>query len=351
MKINYIYVVLSLIFIVMSFLPIFNIKHWFFRIADYLRVQLIGLLLIMLVIGFTLEGENTIYNNAIFALLLVSILHHLIIIFPYVFIKNKSVLFSENKLSLLSVNVLQKNKNYDGLIKMIKEVNPDILLTMETNKKWEKALSEIELDFEHTYKIPKENRYGMHLFTKLKVEECKVHYLISEEHPSIEIRLKDKENNEFVFWGIHPPPPSPTEKPTSKQKEAELMKVAKSIRKHQLPTIVSGDFNTVCWSKSSKQFAKLSNLADARLKRGIYGTFPAQFWFLRFPVDLLYHSESIVITKLKTLPPWGSDHLPLFSEFFIRSSTFETKNYIDSEFKEEVNTIIEEGKKAAVEEN
>ena len=351
MKANFIYITLSLLLIVMSFLPIFNIKHWFFRIADYLRVQLTVLLVIMLAIGFTLEGEITIYNYAIFTLLLVSILHHLVITFPYIIRKNKPNLSSENKLSLLTVNVLQKNKNYDGLIKIIKQVNPDILLTMETNKEWENALSEIEFDFEHTYKIPKENKYGMHLFTKLKVEECKIHYLISEDYPSIEIRLKDKKNNEFIFWGIHPPPPSPTEKPTSKQKDAELMKVAKLIRKHQIPTIVSGDFNSVSWSKISKQFAKLSNLKDARLKRGIYGTFPAQFWFLRFPVDLLYHSESIVVTKLQTLPPWGSDHLPLFSEFFICSSTFESKNNIVSEFKEEVNTIIEEGKKAATEKN
>jgi len=351
MKVNYAYVILSLIFIVMSFLPAFNFKHWFFRMADFLRVQLIGLLLIMLAIGITLEEGNTIYKYTIFTLLVVSVIHNIRIILPYVVKRNSTVPFSENKLSLLSTNVLQKNKNYHNLIKIIKEVSPDILLTMETNKEWEKALSEIESNFEHAIKVPKENRYGMHFYTNLKVEEYKIHYLISEEHPSIEVRLKDKEDNEFVFWGIHPPPPSPTEKSTSKQKDAELMKVAQSIRKHKVTTIVSGDFNSVSWSKSSKQFAKLSNLKDARIKRGIHGTFPAQFWFLRFPVDLLYHSEMITVSKLKTLPPWGSDHLPLFAEFFIRSSDKKLKNHISTEFKEEVKTIIEEGKQAAIEEN
>jgi len=335
----------------MSFLPLLNFKHWLFKIADYLRVQFIFLLVIMLLIGFILEGYDPSFRYVISTLLLVAALHHLIIVFPYFLKIKKSVQISENKISLLSVNVLQSNNNYDGLIKIVKKFRPDILLTMETNKEWEQALTEIESDFENTYKIPLENKYGMHLFTKLKVEECTIHYLISEEHPSIEIKLKDKENNEFVFWGIHPPPPSPSEKPTSKQKDAELMKVAKSIRQQQIPTVIAGDFNSVCWSKSSKQFAKLSNLNDSRLKRGIHGTFPAQYWFLRFPVDLIYHSKSVVVTKLKTLAPWGSDHLPLFCEFFICPSTSEPKNYITSEFKEEVNTIIEEGKKAAIEEN
>lgn len=334
----------------MSFLPIFNIKHWFFRVSDFLRVQIAGLLFIMLIIGFCLYNE-TVINGVIFILLIGSILHHLIIIYPYVFTKNKPIPLPKNNISLLSINVLQKNKEHARLIKVIKEVDPDILLTMETNKAWENALSEIEPNFKYAYKIPKENRYGMHLFTKLTVLNCTEHYLISEEHPSIEVRLFDKDKNEFIFWAIHPPPPSPTEKPTSKQKDAELMKVGKLIRKNNMPTIIAGDFNNVSWSKSSKQFAKLSNLKDARIKRGIYGTFPAQYSILRFPVDLVFHSESIIVQSLKTLPPCGSDHLPVLSRFFIRPSIDESRNHISAEFKEEMNTIIEEGKEAAKEEN
>ena len=351
MKVDLIYTVLALLIIVISLLPELNFKHWVFRIADFLRVQFTVLLLFIFVIGFVLDIESTFFNNSVIVLLVVSVLYHLKIIFPYVIKKKKPISFSKNILSVLSVNVLQDNDNHKGLIKIIKDVNPDILLTMETNEEWEKALSEIESDYENACKVPKENKYGMHLYTRLTVIESKIHYLISEEYPSIEIKLRDRENNEFIFWGIHPPPPSPTEKPTSKQKDAELMKVAKIIRKDQIPTLVAGDFNSVCWSKSSKQFAKLSILKDARIRRGILGTFPAEYWFLRFPVDLFYHSQSIKVTRLDTLPDWGSDHLPLYAEFFISASTQETKNHIDSEFKEKVKTIIKEGEIAVIEED
>lgn len=351
MDVRSLYIILSFIFIVMSFLPILQFKHWIFRISEYLRLQILGILCLLLVIGYCFESENMILHRATLILITISIIHHIIIILPYIRKSNKSFSSPENKVIILSVNVLQKNQNYKKLIDIIEEMNPDILLTMETNQKWENELSKVESLFSYNYKIPKENRYGMHLYTKLDVKECKEHYLISEEHPSIEIRMADKENNEFIFWGIHPPPPSPGEKPTSKQKDAELMKLAKLIRKNQYSTIVVGDFNNVSWSKSSKMFSKLSNLKDARVRRGIYGTFPAQYWFLRFPVDLLFHSAPIIITNLKTLPAFGSDHLPILAEFFINKSSSLPKNNLDPKFKEEVNTIIEEGKEAAVEEN
>src|SRR5690625_5840769 len=70
----------------------------------------------------------------------------------------------------------------------------------------------------------------MHFYTKLQAIEVKEHFLISDETPSIEALLEDEDGNRFVFWGIHPPPPSPTEKPTSKQNDAELMKLGKLIR-------------------------------------------------------------------------------------------------------------------------
>ena len=42
---------------------------------------------------------------------------------------------------------------------------------------------------------------------------------------SIEAKLKTKDGYEFVFFGVHPPPPSPTEEKTSK--DGDLLSIAK----------------------------------------------------------------------------------------------------------------------------
>ncbi len=334
---------------ILSFFPLINSTHWFFRLFDFIRLQLLFLLLVLLVLGFIFTDYNA-TGFTVLGVLLVSVVYQLIIISPYFPKRKSNHEASKNDITLLSINVMQKNNQYDKLIQLVKEVDPDILLTMETNKNWEDNLRPLEAHYKQTIFVPKENRYGMHLYSKLPIIEAQVHYLVAEDYPSIEVTLKDKNDQSFIFWGIHPPPPSPTEKSTSRQKDAELMKVAKITNKATLPVVASGDFNNVAWSKASKLFSKVSTLKDARINRGFHGTFPAQFWFLRFPIDLLFHSKQIKVKVLKVLSPVGSDHLPLLSKFEIISSS-EQKEGIKDEQKEKADKMIMEGKKAVKEEN
>lgn len=342
---------LSILSALLSFLPLLDFKHWFFRIFDFVRIQLLALLAILFILSLLLGGIDTYPNIFINVLLLMAIAHQLFIIWPYIPFRKRPTSHSKETITLISVNVLQKNTDYQKLTGLVKQIQPDILLTMESNQEWEKALSEIESDFLFSHKIPKENRYGMHFYSKLKVKDCQRHYLISEEHPSIEATLVDKNGTDFIFWGIHPPPPSPTEKPTSKQKDAELMKVAQLVCKKNMPTLVSGDFNNVCWSKSSKLFAKASKLKDARLGKGFYSTFPVRPKPFRFPIDLLFHSRNMEVHQIKTLPAIGSDHLPLFATFTITDVGHNTTKPIKPEVKQEIVSIIVEGKEAARAEN
>lgn len=336
----------------MSFLPASRITHWTFRLFDYIRIQILLLLLALLIASlFLFDEKGTLIVLSQLALL-IAIVYEVAIITPYLpynkFSKRQHKEGVET--SIISVNVLQKNKNYDQLVALIKKEQPDILLTMETNKAWELALKKIEIDYPFRHKIPKENRYGMHFYSKLKVSDVKEHYLISDERPAIEVHLEDSAGNNFIFWGIHPPPPSPTEKPTAKQKDAELVLAAKLIRERKEPSIIVGDFNNVAWSRSAKIFAKISTLKDARLANGIYGTFPAKRPVFRIPIDLLFSSKEIEIHEIKTLSDIGSDHLPIFSKFTVTNSNSSKTNNMSADLEEKADSIVEEGKEAVIEE-
>jgi len=336
---------------IVSFFPLANSSHWIFRVFEFIRLQLLALLLLLLLVGTFLIRPWGFWEVMGMLMLLAAIIYHLLIILPY-FPKrlNKKTKPPGNGIVLLSVNVKQENRDYEKLIRLVKSIQPDILLTMESDINWEQNLAEIKADFKHFIAVPKNNRYGMHLFTKLEIKDYEVHYLISKEHPSIEARMIDNEGNEFVFWGVHPPPPSPTEKPTARQKDAELMKLAKLTLDTELPVIVAGDFNNVCWSRTSKLFSKISKLRDARINRGFYSTFPAHLWLFRFPIDLLFHAESVFVNRLKVLSSIGSDHLPLLAEFMISGSATPGK-HLKKTHMQIVNNKIEEGKEAAKEEN
>lgn len=338
-------IILSWILILGAFLPSFRITHWSVRNFDFIRVQLIPFKVLILAVSlFAMELDSTL-ALVTQALLCLALLYQMKIILPYLSIVcQKNWPQKQDKtISVISVNVLQENDEYNRLINLIDEFQPDILFTLETNLKWEKALEAIEKYYPKMKKIPLENRYGMHFYTKLKVKEIQEHFLISEEFPSIEAQLEDKEGNNFIFWGIHPPPPSPTEEETSKKKDAELMKVATRVAKYELPTLVIGDFNNVAWSRSSKAFAKVSHLKDPRIGYGLCSTFPVNYRLLRFPLDLLFYSEGIEINKLQRMRDIGSDHFPLFSEFTVISEENKNPTSISEVDKEEAEETIKDG--------
>ena len=278
--------------------------------------------------------------------LLSAIFYQIKIIYPYInfsYFKSPKTQDLDSCISIISVNVLQYNNSYNKLIDLVEAYHPNILVTFETDEKWGKALSKIEKHYPNNINIPQDNTYGIHFYTNLRVIKFVKHHLISSEVPSIEAHLIDNENRAFIFWGIHPPPPSPTEKATSKQKDAELMLVAKLVRAAKLPCIVTGDFNNVSWSRSSQLFAKVARLKDARLKKGLYGTFPASFPMLRFPLDLLFHSKDFVVNQIQTLRNIDSDHLPLYAVLSLVAENNVVSKPLPTELEEKTDNIIEKG--------
>ena len=352
-----IFLLVSILFLLMSILPSFRITHWSVQIFDYIRIQLIFITMLVLVGSFFLFKEWTAFIILSQTVLLIAIIYQFYIVLPYfsissIFIKKqaRSGVKRGTEISIISANVLQKNNEYHKLIDLVRSIEPDILLTTETNKEWEKALEAVADNFSYSSKIALENRYGMHFYTKLKAIEIKEHFLLSNEIPSIEAHLEDGDGNRFVFWGIHPPPPSPTEKETSRQNDAELMKVAKMIIAMGHPSIVVGDFNDVCWSRSTKLFAKASKLKDVRLGRGVIGTFPVKPSIFRFPLDLIFSSKEMEVAQIEKLSDIGSDHLPRYSKFYILSSSSSVSKRMGSDLKKQADEIIEEGHEAVEEE-
>ncbi|HAW61671.1 MAG TPA: endonuclease, partial [Pseudomonas sp.] len=61
-------------------------------------------------------------------------------------------------------------------------------------------------------------------------------------------------------------------------------------------------------------FRKISGLLDPRVGRGMYNTFHAHHWFLRWPLDHFFHSAHFRFVRLLRLPDIGSDHFPVFIE-------------------------------------
>ena len=345
------YLSVLVLLLIFTLLPKIPSSHWIFRVADFGKIQINFIAFFTIFVGFYFyETQYWWYSQA---LLFAIIVYHSITLIKYtryypVKKISHSGATSSKHLKIISANIYQFNTDFKRFINLIKKYQPDLFLTMESDSNWEKELRLLENDYPFQHKVTLENTYGMHLYSKVEIEESKTHFFVADDIPSIEAHLKTEDGYQFVFFGIHPPPPSPTEEETSKERDGDLLSVAKRVTEIKKPVLAAGDFNNVAWSKSSILFRKISHLIDPRVGKAFISTFHAKYRLLRFPIDLMFHSKEIFMEDLKTLENFGSDHLPVYCEFFIDHHKDDQKERIekaDSKEKAEAKEMIEEGKK------
>ena len=342
------YIVVATFVIAATLIPFLPYQHWVVRCFDFGKIQFACLSATTLVLGHIfIERSPQFWTTQ--GLLLVCLFYDLSILVRYTPLyrvkETKVFEIHSDSVTLVSANVLQFNTDYDRFVKLIRDVQPDIFLTMESNEDWDTALRVLESDYPYFCKVPLENTYGIHLFSKLEMS-TKVHYFVADDLPSIEAKVVTREGDTFNLFCVHPPPPSPTEESNSKERDGELLAVAKKIRADGQTTVVVGDFNNVSWSRSSVLFRKTTEMIDPRMGRMLAATFNAKYWFLRFPIDQIYHTSDVFAQDLQTLPYFGSDHFPLFCQFYIdrkNGSQEELTEVLEPGELEEVDDLVKEG--------
>ncbi|WP_114748370.1 endonuclease/exonuclease/phosphatase family protein [Pleomorphovibrio marinus] len=308
---------------------------WWIRVFDFPRIQVVVInvlsILLFLGVGFTLD----LINGLFLLLLIAALIYQGKKIYLYTPFAPKQVAKSSpgkkgESICTLVCNVYTPNRNSEALISLIESNNPDLVLTLESDLWWEKQLCSIEKHLPHTVKVPLDNLYGMHLYSKLPLEDVQVLYIVKEEIPSIHAKVLTPAGEKINIHCLHPEPPSPSESETSTDRDAELLIVAKNVKNHQGPVMVFGDLNDVAWSRTTLLFQKISGLLDPRIGRGFFNTFHAKYPLLRWPLDHIFFSRHFTLETLRVLPKMGSDHFPVLIRL-----TLHPRENLDNETEEE----------------
>nr|WP_299240075.1 endonuclease/exonuclease/phosphatase family protein [uncultured Halomonas sp.] len=303
-----------------TLLPFLPFHHWSVRGFDFPRLQLACLAVIVGIVQ-GVWGDADWRWLSVAACALVALVQGGYIL-PWTPFWPKQVKFigksSERRhITLLVANVLTPNRNAQGLLAQIHEHQPDMVLTLESDAWWGLQLEHsLQDEWQHNVKIPLDNLYGMHLFSRIPLEDAEVKWLIQSDIPSIHAWLPMEDGTRIRFHALHPRPPSPSESDVSLWRDAELLLVGKSIEQseHQ-PTLVAGDLNDVAWSATTRRFCRVSHMLDPRRGRGMFSTFHAKYPFLRWPLDHIFISDHFQLVMMKRLKYYGSDHFPILATF------------------------------------
>ena len=313
---------LTITLVIATLLPLLPHPHWAVRGFDFPRLQIACLALVLLLLQLALLEMESVATWLMVLATTASLAGQLWWIAPYTALWRRQVKTAQKRdpdyaLTILTSNVLTPNRNAQALIRLVQEHTPDVLVTLESDKWWEEQLAVLEPDMPFTIKCPLDNLYGMHVYSRLPLHETTCRFLIEDAVPSMHALVELPSGDQVRIHFLHPAPPSPTENPESKERDAELVIVGRSVAGSEEPTVVTGDLNDVAWSPTTRLFRKVSGLLDPRVGCGLYATFHADYWFLRWPLDHLFHSKHFTLDLMARLPSIGSDHFPLITRIML----------------------------------
>jgi len=311
--------IIAVLVIWLTFWSLIPRNEWWIRGADFPRLQILFLGVIAFILLLVWDQPWNLTRKIIFIGLMAALAYQLKMVLPYTFIWKKQVkhvrkhqLNPDRQISLIISNVLTTNNKYQLLLEQIQKYQPDLVLTLESDRVWQKALSVIEKDYPYRVPVPLDNLYGMHLYSRLELKDTEVKFILSDEIPSIHTTVILRSGQPVQLYCLHPKPPSPTEAKDSTLRDAELLIVDDQIKDLDESCIVMGDLNDVAWSRTTRLFQRISGLLDPRVGRHFVNTFHADYPLLRWSLDHIFHSTDFALVRMKRLPHIGSDHFPVY---------------------------------------
>lgn len=230
------------------------------------------------------------------------------------------------KISLM--NVLTSNDGYNAVLENIKTqvFKPDVIFLEEVNNEWLKNMSELDKIYPYSIKYPREDNFGVALYSKIPFKTSEIKYFGHFEIPLIACTI-EKYNKKLKIIGIHTTPPANQDYFINRNEM--FSELADFVKNDKMPIIVIGDLNTTMYSPSYKKFIKQSQLMNARTNFGIIPswspksrdingvTFDKFMRFAMIPIDQVLHNSKVHITSFKIGKSIGSDHLPIEVSFWL----------------------------------
>lgn len=216
---------------------------------------------------------------------------------------------SKQSLTLLLSNVLQTNSNHARLIELVSRKQPDLVIVLECDRRWVKGLKALTDRYPHQRLVPREDNFGIALYSRLPLTSVGVIELGGSGVPSISAQI-NLSKRELTLLATHPLPPIGERNYTLRNQQ--LAAIASYARYVSGPHVIIGDFNVSPWSPYFKQLLEDSGLLNARLGYGLIPSWPTFLPFMMIPIDHCLVSPDVSVVDFHSTSDIGSDHLPIF---------------------------------------
>ena len=205
-------------------------------------------------------------------------------------------------LTWLVANVHTANRHHAALVKLIRESNPTLIGLVETNSRWLQALEGPLADYPYRVLLPREDNFGMALFSRVKLVDPVVAAFGVTPTITTTVAL---EEHELDLVLVHVLPPINDDYASDRDRQLTHIGKLRPRKGHGL--VIAGDFNATPYSPT---FGAAFEQPTFRRAAGLSGTFPAAFPApLRIPIDHALSAGAVNIRQ-RIERDIHSDHLP-----------------------------------------
>ncbi|TKJ39299.1 MAG: hypothetical protein CEE38_00730 [Planctomycetes bacterium B3_Pla] len=211
------------------------------------------------------------------------------------------------------LNVNTRLGDAERVKRAIRDADPDILVLEEISSQWMADLKCLTKSHPYHFTQPREDNFGIGLFSKFPLVESEVAYIGSAGVPSILATVNTGQTNLRVI-ATHPLPPKGRD--YSRWRNEQLDQLP-DYAQSPLPLILLGDLNVTPWNHHFRRLLSRTGLTDSSKGHGVQPTWPNYNPLLLIPIDHCLHSPGIVIVDKEIGADVASDHYPVIVDFAI----------------------------------
>lgn len=250
-----------------------------------------------------------------------------------------------DRVRVLEVNVQRTNRHDHTLLDMVRDAKPDIIWFQEVNGWWEDELSALKTVLPYGVAQVQENYFGVHLYSRLPLTDTSTQELTKSNNPSIFATATLASGRRLRLYAIHPRPPQIGQ--STAERDAQLAATALAAHDDTLPHAVLGDLNSVPWAGEIATLKAIGRVEDPRVGRGLFITWNAERLLAKWPLDHVLPGPGIVLSSMRVMPAFGSDHMPLLADLCVTGSPGMPRP-LDPALRAEAEAIVARGQGKAL---
>lgn len=286
----------------------FGTNNWTLDLLSHFKTQYLIILIFGTVLIFILKKRRI---ALIFIPFIVLSAYDIL---PLYFGGNKNKSLTEST-KIVCINLLSLNGQFEDVEHYIFDKCADIVILQEFTTLWQLMLEPKLAEYEYRLTIPRDDNFGIAVYSKINFSELKKIEIGNAGVPSItgDFRIA---NTAVTLLATHPLPPVGND--YFEHRNLQLSELGKFVSNAKNEIVLIGDLNTSSFSIHFKKLIRESKLIDSRNGFGLLTTWPTWFSLAGTTLDHCLISKGISVKAREVGDNIGSDHLPIFVEIGIK---------------------------------